>query len=50
MVLVIPMPGKRKFWNAVPAFVLLRKNFWNGVSARSVTKIPLHTITTYHFI
>jgi hypothetical protein len=35
---VIPIPGK-KFWRAVPVCVLLRKNFWNSVPARSVTKI-----------
>jgi hypothetical protein len=35
------MPGKKRFWNAVPASVLLRKNLWNGVSACPVTNIPL---------
>jgi hypothetical protein len=29
------------FRNAVPACVLLRKSFRNGVPARSVTKIPV---------
>jgi hypothetical protein len=38
--IVVPMPGKR-FWNAVPACVLLTKNFRNGVPVRSVTKILL---------
>jgi hypothetical protein len=31
------MPGKRRFWNAVPACVL-RRNFRNSVLACSVTK------------
>jgi hypothetical protein len=35
------MPGKRRFWNAVLACILLRNNFENGVPARSVRKIPL---------
>jgi hypothetical protein len=35
------MPGEKRFWDAVPACILLRKNFWNGVLARSITKIPL---------
>jgi hypothetical protein len=35
------MAGKKTLWNAVPACVLLRKSFRNGVLARSVTKIPL---------
>jgi hypothetical protein len=48
-VLVIPMSGKKKrFWNAVLACILLRKNFWNGVPARSITKIPqVMRISTY---
>jgi hypothetical protein len=29
------------FRKAIPACVLLRKNFWNGIPARSITKIPL---------
>jgi hypothetical protein len=38
--------GRRKtFRNIVLACVLLRKNFWNGVPARSVTKISLHRQT-----
>jgi hypothetical protein len=40
VVLVTPMPGK-KFWNAIPACIMLRKNSWNGVLAHSITKIPL---------
>jgi hypothetical protein len=32
---------ERSFWDAVTACVLLRKNFQNGVLARSITKIPL---------
>jgi hypothetical protein len=39
--LVIWMAGKKRFRNAVPACVLLRKSFRNDVPARSVTKIPL---------
>jgi hypothetical protein len=35
------MTGKKRSQNAVPACVLLRKSFRNGVPARSVTKIPL---------
>jgi hypothetical protein len=35
------MAGKRRFRNSVPACVLLRKIFLNGVPARSVTNIPL---------
>jgi hypothetical protein len=31
---------KKRFWNAVPACILLSKNLWNGVPARSITKIP----------
>jgi hypothetical protein len=31
---------KKRFRNAVPISVLLRKNFQNGVSARSVKNIP----------
>jgi hypothetical protein len=29
------------FWDAIPAYVLLSKNFQNAVWARYVTKIPL---------
>jgi hypothetical protein len=32
---------KKRFWNTVLASVLLRKNLWNSVPARSITKIPL---------
>jgi len=32
---------KRRCQNTVPACTLLRKNFWNGVLARSITRIPL---------
>jgi hypothetical protein len=35
-VLVLSIQG-----NTVPACILLRKNFWNGVPVRSVTKIAL---------
>jgi hypothetical protein len=28
------MAGKKRFWNAVPACVLLRKSFQNGVPAQ----------------
>jgi hypothetical protein len=35
-VLVLSIQG-----NSVPACILLRKNFWNGVPVRSVTKIAL---------
>jgi hypothetical protein len=38
MVLVIPMPEKKGFRNAVTAYILLRKS---GVLARSITKVPL---------
>jgi hypothetical protein len=31
---------EKGFRNTVPAFILLIKNFWNGVPARSVTKYP----------
>jgi hypothetical protein len=34
------------FWGVVPVYVLLRKNFRNGVSAPSVTKIPLAIINS----
>jgi hypothetical protein len=44
MVLAILMPVKKKFWYAIPVFVLLRKNFWNSVPERSVTKLPLPTL------
>jgi hypothetical protein len=27
---------KKRFWNAVPAWVLLRKNFWNSVPAQKL--------------
>jgi hypothetical protein len=40
--LVISVPGN-KFRNPVPACVILRKNFRNHDSERSVTKILLHT-------
>jgi hypothetical protein len=33
---------KKRFLNAVPVFVLPRKNLRKGVPARSVTKIPMH--------
>jgi hypothetical protein len=36
---------EKRFQNAVPACILLRKTFWNSVLARSVTKIPL--VVTY---
>jgi hypothetical protein len=39
VVSVIPTEGKQ-FRNAVPACVLLTKNFRDGVPARSVIKIP----------
>jgi hypothetical protein len=32
---------KKGFRNTVPACTLVRKNFWNGVLARSITRIPL---------
>jgi hypothetical protein len=32
---------RKKFWNSVPACVLLINNFWNGVLVLSITKIPL---------
>jgi hypothetical protein len=32
---------EKRFWNSVLVFIPLRKNFWNGVLARSITKIPL---------
>jgi hypothetical protein len=35
------MAGKKRFRNAVPAYVLLRKSFRNGVPTLSVTKMPL---------
>jgi hypothetical protein len=41
-VLVIPMPGKKRFQNAIPPCVLLRKNLRNVVQAHSVTNIPDH--------
>jgi hypothetical protein len=48
-VLVIVMPGKR-FWNAIPACVILRKNFQNGVLVCSVTKVPLYMyVCTYEY-
>jgi hypothetical protein len=31
----------KRLWNAIPAFVLLRKNFWDGILTCSITKIPL---------
>jgi hypothetical protein len=31
VVLVIQMPGKKRFWNAVLVCVFLRKNFWNSI-------------------
>jgi hypothetical protein len=37
---IIPVSGKR-LRNTVPACILLRITFWNGVPAHSVTKIPL---------
>jgi hypothetical protein len=40
-VLVISMPGKKRFHNTVAACVLLRKNFQNGILAHSITKMPL---------
>jgi hypothetical protein len=40
-VLVILMPGKKGFWNAVMACILLRNNFQNSIPACSVTKLPL---------
>jgi hypothetical protein len=47
-VLVITMPGKKQFRNTIPACILQRKNFQNGVPARSGTKIPLPiTISKY---
>jgi hypothetical protein len=46
-VLVTSKPGKR-FRNAVPACVLLRKNVRNGVPTRSVTEVPL-AITVLSF-
>jgi hypothetical protein len=39
--LVIPILGKKRFRNAIPAFVVLRKNFQNGVPAHFITEIPL---------
>jgi hypothetical protein len=36
---------KKRFRNAVLACVLQRKNLRNGIPARSVTKIPLITIS-----
>jgi hypothetical protein len=30
---VMPMPGEKRFWNAVPVCALLRKNLQNGVPA-----------------
>jgi hypothetical protein len=33
--------ARKKFWNTIPACILLRKNFQTGVPACSVTKIPL---------
>jgi hypothetical protein len=41
------MPG-RKVLNAVPACLLMRKNFRNGVLVRSITKIPLLIPLRYH--
>jgi hypothetical protein len=37
------MPGENKkgFWNAVPACVLLRKNFQNDDLPHSITEISL---------
>jgi hypothetical protein len=32
---------KKRFRNAISVCALLRKNLWNGVPARSITKIPL---------
>jgi hypothetical protein len=32
---------KKRFQNAIPLCVLLRKNIWNGVLVHSITKIPL---------
>jgi hypothetical protein len=40
---------EKRVQNTVPACVLLRKNFWNGVLAHSVTKIPLLTSSTHVF-
>jgi hypothetical protein len=40
---VILMPGK-EFQNAVPACILQRKNVWNDITVRSVTKILLHIV------
>jgi hypothetical protein len=31
----------KRLWNAIPAFVILKKNFWDGILACSITKIPL---------
>jgi hypothetical protein len=40
---------EKRFQNAIPAGGLLRKNFWNGIVARSITKIPLITgISIFH--
>jgi hypothetical protein len=33
--------GEKRCWNSVPACVLVRQNFQNGVPACSITKIPL---------
>jgi hypothetical protein len=38
---VLPPLPKKKFWNTILAYVLLRKNLWNGVPVRSITKIPV---------
>jgi hypothetical protein len=38
-VLVISMPGRKRFWNAVLACVLLRKNFWNSVPSQKCPSI-----------
>jgi hypothetical protein len=37
---------KKRFQNAGPACVVLRKNFWNGVLVCSITKILLITTDT----
>jgi hypothetical protein len=33
--------ARKKGYRMPSVFILLRKNFWNGILARSVTKIPL---------
>jgi hypothetical protein len=38
--LVILIPGKKRFWNTNLVYILLRKDFHNGVPALSSTKIP----------